>query len=214
MPASQCRATAVHPEAPRPPLAGDETMSGILRTEGVHAAVDSASADQLPPADGFLDAEAFKRVFRQHPAGVAVITLRTEDGGLVGLTATSVISVSADPPVLAFSVAASSSSWPALARASSVAVSFLADDQPDVATRFATHDTDRFAGGGWSVLHTGEPVIDGAAAWIRGEVLHRIPVGQSYLVSVLASTSGNRPGASTIVYRDRKYHRLDADSAL
>lgn len=189
-------------------------MSGILRTEGVHAAVDSASADQLQPADGFLDAEAFKRVFRQHPAGVAVITLRTEDDALVGLTATSVISVSADPPILAFSIAASSSSWPALAQASSVAVSFLADDQHDVARRFAAHGIDRFAEAGWSVLDTGEPVIDGAAAWIRGEVLQRILMGQSYLVSVLASSSGDRPGASAIVYRDRTYHRLGVHSAI
>ena len=189
-------------------------MSGTLRPDSVRPSVDSLPSDQLTPAASLLDAEAFKRVFRQPTAGVAGITLRAEDHGLVGLTATSVISVSADPPILAFSIAASSSSWPAMARASSVAVSFLADDQHAGATRFAAADIERFAEGGWSVLDTGEPVIDGAAAWARGEVLQRIPVGRSYLVSVLASASGRRPGSSALVYRDRTYHRLDADSAL
>ncbi|HEX5331852.1 MAG TPA: flavin reductase family protein [Cellulomonas sp.] len=52
------------------------------------------------------------------------------------------------------------------ARARTVAVSFLADDQDDVSARFATRGTDRFAAGGWSLLDTGEPVIDGAVAWV------------------------------------------------
>ena len=47
-----------------------------------------------------LGADAFKGVFRRHPAGVAVITT-VVDGEPVGFTATSVISVSADPPLLA-----------------------------------------------------------------------------------------------------------------
>lgn len=162
----------------------------------------------------FLDADRFKAVFRQHPAGVAVITLRSEDDELVGLTATSVISVSAAPPILAFSIAATSSSWPALARASTVAVSFLADDQDDVSARFATHGTDRFAAGGWSLLDTGEPVIDGAVAWVQGEIIQRTPVGESYLVSVLALSSSSREGATAIVYHDRTYHRIGDHTAI
>lgn len=170
---------------------------------------DAVAADQAA-----LGATEFKAVFRHHPAGVAVVTLRTEENDLVGLTATSVISVSAEPPVLAFSIAASSSSWPALARSGTVAVSFLADDQRAVAARFASRGIDRFAAGGWTLLDTGEPVIEGAVAWVRGAVVQRTPVGQSYLVAVLALSSSIREGASAIVYRDRGYHRIGAHSAI
>lgn len=155
-----------------------------------------------------LEAGRFKDVFRAHPAGVVVVGLRDPDGGLVGLTVTSVISVSAEPPILAFSVASTSSSWPAVRAARTVAISFLADDQHAIAARFARHGIDRFADGGWTLLPTGEPVIDGAVAWIRGEVVQRAPLGSSHLVAVLAVDASRREGAQPLVYRDRTYHRL------
>lgn len=165
-----------------------------------------------------LTPEAFKAVFRRHPAGVAVVAL-LDDEGPVGFTATSVISVSAAPPLLAFSVASTSSSWPALARARTLAVSFLADDQDDVSARFATHGIDRFAAGGWTALPTGEPVIDGAVSWVRARVVQRTPVGDSYLVSLRALESGTAApeaggAASPLVYLDRTYHRLGDDTAI
>lgn len=168
---------------------------------------DRASADHVSAAD-------YKAVFRQHPAGVAVVTLTDHDGAPVGFSATSVISVSATPPLLVFSIAAGSSSWPALSRAATVAVSFLADDQDDVSARFATSGIDRFAAGGWTALVTGEPVIDGAVAWVRGRVVDRTAVGGSYLVSVLALGSGTRDDASPLVYHDRTYHRIGEHTAI
>ncbi|WP_282945889.1 flavin reductase family protein [Cellulomonas endometrii] len=173
-----------------------------------------------------LDAQEFKSVFRRHPAGVAVVALRHE-GQPVGFTATSVISVSAAPPLLAFSLASTSSSWPAVSGAATLAVSFLADHQHDVSARFATSGIDRFAAGGWSSLATGEPVIDGAVSWVRARVLQRTPVGDSYLVSLRALSAGS-PAADTaggaagdagrppspLVYHDRTYHRIGGHSAL
>ncbi|UCN15410.1 flavin reductase family protein [Cellulomonas iranensis] len=165
--------------------------------------LERALADHDEPA---LTADEYKQVFRRHAAGVAVVTLRDGDAH-VGFTATSVISVSAAPPLLAFSLASGSSSWPALSRASTVAVSFLAEGQEDVSTRFATSGVDRFADGGWTALPTGEAVVDGALAWVRARVVQRTPVGDSYLVSLRALAHGVTD-AQPLVYRDRAYHRL------
>lgn len=151
--------------------------------------------------------DAFRSVFRGHPAGVAVVALH-HDGRPVGFTATSVISVSAEPPLLAFSLAATSSSWPALAVARTVTVSFLAADQADLSARFATSGIDRFADGGWHQLATGEPVIDGAVAWVRAEVVARTPVGASHLVTVRAVDHHLVDGGTPLVFYDRGYHRL------
>jgi flavin reductase (DIM6/NTAB) family NADH-FMN oxidoreductase RutF len=104
-------------------------------------------------------------------------------------------------------------------------VSFLAHHQDDVSARFATSGIDRFADGGWSRLESGEPVIDGALSWVRGRVVQRTPVGDSYLVSLraLASSAGpgggdRRPGESgapsPLVYHDRTYHRIGDHSVL
>lgn len=155
--------------------------------------------------------DAFRSVFRRHPAGVAVITT-VHRGRPVGFTATSVISVSAEPPLLAFSLAATSSSWPAVASAGTVAVSFLGAHQADVSARFATSGIDRFAAGGWRPLATGEPVIDDAVAWIRADVVDRIRAGSSHLVTVEAVEFGAVTAAEPLVFHDRGYHRVGSST--
>lgn len=180
-------------------------------TAEVLRALDADLAQQAEPQ---LTAAQFKDVFRRHPAGVAVVTLLGDDGP-VGFTATSVISVSAAPPLLAFSLASTSSSWAALSRARTLAISFLADGQDHVSARFATSGIDRFADGGWTALPTGEPVVDGAVSWVRGRVVQRTPVGDSYLVSVRALAHGRTADERTpLVYHDRTYHRIGAHTAL
>jgi flavin reductase (DIM6/NTAB) family NADH-FMN oxidoreductase RutF len=164
-------------------------------------------------ASSTITSDAFRSIFRRHPAGVAVVALREGDRP-VGFTATSVVSVSAEPALLTFSVAGTSSAWPALSRADSLTVNFLAASQVDVSARFATRGVDRFAGVAWSWLPTGEPVLEDVASWIRGDVVQRVGVGASHLVVVRArETSEGRPEAP-LVYHDRAYHALDGSTAL
>ena len=168
-----------------------------------------------------LAPEHFKAIFRQHPAGVAVVTLQHGDR-LVGFTATSVISVSAEPPLLAFSVASGSGCWVPLTHADTIVVNFLSVQQVEQAARFATRGIDRFASGGWSLLATGEPVLDDTPRWIRAEIVQRIPIGSSHLVCLRAlSSSEDQPAAAPstaqpapLVYHNRVYHRLGTASAL
>lgn len=170
-------------------------------------------------ADIPFTADAFRSVFRSHPAGVTVIA-GLRDGRPVGFTATSVISVAAEPPLLAFSLPETSSSWPAVRDAATLTVSFLHSDQREIAARFATSGIDRFAGGGWSALPSGEPVIDGAQSWIRGIIVQRTAVGGSRLVTLqaIASSPIERPSgheaSPPLVYHDRSYHRIGAHSAI
>src|SRR5476649_1152694 len=91
-----------------------------------------------------LRSEEFKAAFRHHAAGVAVITADAGDGP-VGLTATSVFSVSAEPPLLVFSISNVSSSAPTLLDAESVVVHLLGADQLHIAKLCATSGVDRFA---------------------------------------------------------------------
>jgi len=170
------------------------------------------------PGDGgvqpdWVSAAEFKSVFRRHPSGVAVITF-VDGERLYGFTATSVISVSAEPPVLAFSIDSRSSSWPPLARAEHLAISFLAAGQVDLSARFATSGIDKFAHGGYSLLPSGEPVLDGSSSWMQGEVVQRTPVGASYLVSVLVLHASEPTDVAPLVYHDRAYHHVGDHSAL
>ncbi|MBK5250383.1 MAG: flavin reductase family protein [Actinomycetales bacterium] len=160
-----------------------------------------------------LNPEEYKQVFRRHPAGVAVVTLAGPEGP-VGFTATSVISVSADPPLLGFVIASTSSSWPAVRSASTVAVNFLGAGSRALSQRFATRGVDRFDGAAWTALPTGEPIFDEATTWVRGRVMQRIPAGDSYLVTLRALTSGAPRAGAPLVYHDRSYHHIGGHSEL
>jgi flavin reductase (DIM6/NTAB) family NADH-FMN oxidoreductase RutF len=167
-----------------------------------------------------LPADEFKAAFRNHPAGVAVVTADAGDGP-VGLTASSVISVSANPPLLVFSLSAFSSAAPALARAETLVVHLLGADQMKLAKTFATGGIDRFADQeSWSRLVTGEPVLSGAPTWLRGRIVDRMEAGDSTVIAVqilqvqVPDSAEDRAAPSPLVYHNRTWHRLDAASAI
>lgn len=169
-------------------------------------------------SDDVVSADDFKAAFRNHPAGVAVITADPGDGP-VGLTATSVISVSANPALLVFSLSAHSSSAPALARAETLVVHLLGADQMELAKTFSTSGIDRFADPtGWTRLATGEPVLTGAQTWMRGRIVDRMQAGDSTVVAVqVLQTSIPETGAekvSPLVYHNRLWHRLSELSSI
>ncbi|WP_100809704.1 MULTISPECIES: flavin reductase family protein [unclassified Microbacterium] len=168
--------------------------------------------------DDWLAADDFKSAFRNHPAGVAVITADVGDGP-VALTATSVFSVSVTPPLLVFSISELSSSTPTLRRADTVVVHLLAADQLAIAKLGATSGIDRFADTTlWARLPTGEPYFPAAHAWIRGRVVNKMEAGGSTVVAALALESeAADPGDSAsqpLVYHNREWHRLTDQSKI
>ena len=164
-----------------------------------------------------LSPEEFKGAFRNHAAGVAVITGDAGDGP-VGLTATSVFSVSAEPPLLVFSVSSTSSAAPTISRAETVMVHLLTVDQLWLARLCATSGIDRFADRStWSRLLTGEPYFPDAHTWIRGRVVNRMEAGGSTLIAVHALQAApprTGPASAPLVYHDRTYHGLGDASRL
>lgn len=190
-------------------------MSTSLGARPDRAAIDSAAIDSTAIDSTAIDVvspRAFKDLFRHHPAGVAIVTVNAADGSPVGFTATSVISVSADPPILAFSVTQTSSSWDALSAAASGVVHFLGTGHEDLSTRFATPGIDRFAGVSWDRLPSGEPWLTEVDTWARFEILDRIRAGSSHLV-LATVTDISEPGSvpeqpTRLVYVDRTYRRL------
>lgn len=170
----------------------------------------------LEPA---VTADEFKAAFRNHPGGVAVITADAGNGP-VGLTATSVISASAEPPILAFSVSEFSSSTPTILAADTVVVHLLGADQVDIAKLCATSGIDRFADTSlWSRLESGEPYFVQAQTWIRGRIVNSMAAGGSTIVAVEAlqaspALSSEAAPADPLVYHNRTWHVLGDASQI
>lgn len=174
------------------------------------------SAGRVDLLDSGLSPDEFKLAFRNHAAGVAVITADAGDGP-VGITASSVFSVSAEPPLLVFSISGRSSSAPTIRRADTLVVHLLGAPQLDIARLCATSGIDRFADTSiWRRLPTGEPHFTGAPVWIRGRVINRMEAGDSTVIAVHAVESGYADGPTTtpLVYHNRTWHALGDGSRL
>lgn len=105
-----------------------------------------------------------RRALGSFPTGVTVITCRTDDGRLVGLTANSFSSVSLDPALVLWSLVASSPSRLAFESSAYFAINVLSDQQADVCSRFAKPAEDKFQGVAWREGLGGLPLIEGAVA--------------------------------------------------
>ena len=153
------------------------------------------------------DAIRFKRAFRRYPTGVAVVTA-SPVGGPVGLTASSVASVAAEPAVLSFSVATSGRSAGRLLEARDLTVHLLSASQAHVADAFARAGAPRFtADQGWE-LHRGSWRLPDALAELDCRVESLVPVGGSTIVVVGVVATRLGPASAPLVHHDRTFRRL------
>ncbi|MFF5403354.1 flavin reductase family protein [Streptomyces misionensis] len=126
--------------------------------------------------------DLLRSTFRRHAAGVAVITARGA-AGPAGFTATSLTSVSAEPPMISFGVGTGASSWPAIAEADHVGVHILGEHQHELAATFARSGADRFgAATAWREGPEGVPVLDDVLAWLVCRIVTRVPAGDHRIV--------------------------------
>lgn len=152
--------------------------------------------------------DAFKALFKSHPGPVAVITAKGTDKPL-GFTATSVISLSADPPLLAFSVSAASSSLQAMKVMENVTVHLLDTEHQGLARRFATSGIDRFADLEWMPMPDGTPLIKDIRSWAWGPIAHRFEAEGSLLITVRIDKSSSPVLRTPLLYKNRLYCHLD-----
>ena len=95
-----------------------------------------------PPSAGWfrtnqdLDPKRLREAFGIFPSGVVAVAAEV-DGKPVGLAASSFTSVSLDPPLVSFSIANTSKTWPDLRRAPHLGVSILAGLNVTLAAAFA-----------------------------------------------------------------------------
>ena len=157
--------------------------------------------------------DAFREAFRRHPAGVAVITADPGDRP-VAMTVSSLISVSAAPPIVAFSLSMKSGSSEPLLRAETMVIPLLRFTDIDLAQLCASGGADRFGPDvAWERLPTGEPRYTGVATWFRAKKLGVLPIEGATLVAAELLDGEVRPGddapeTHSLVYLDRRWHRL------
>lgn len=144
-----------------------------------------------------LDARQLRDAFGTFLTGVTVVTAQPPDSAPVGFTANSFTSVSLAPPLLLVCPSRHLNTFPIFNTCAHFAVNILAEDQRDIANRFAFHHDDRFAGINWDACaQTGSPLLRGAAATFSCRTHQRVDGGDHIVLmgEVLAFSTGAAAG--------------------
>ncbi|MEU0585440.1 flavin reductase family protein [Streptomyces sp. NPDC006132] len=160
-----------------------------------------------------LEPREFRRVLGTFPTGVAVITAppaTTADSPAdspAGFACQSFTSLSLDPPLVAFMVGRTSTTWPRIARAGVFCVNVLAAHQAELCRAFAVSGADKFAGVTYDAAPvSGSPRLSGAVAWIDCAI-HAVHTGGDHLIVVgrvnALGTGDDDPDGPLLFHRGR-----------
>jgi flavin reductase (DIM6/NTAB) family NADH-FMN oxidoreductase RutF len=156
------------------------------------------------------DPALFKRGMRRLVSGVSLVTT-VLDGERHGLVATSVCSVSAEPPSLLVCVNRSSRSHDAIRDAGIFCISVLGAEDDAIARRFSSPEQrgTRFADLEWTSLATGAPALTDALASFDCRIATAVTAETHTIFIahvVAAQLGGGRKGP--LVYIDGQYGTL------
>ncbi|TDC68737.1 flavin reductase [Actinomadura sp. GC306] len=130
-----------------------------------------------------IDPARLRHVLGHYPTGVVVVTSLDAAGTAIGMTVGTFTSVSLDPPLVAFLPNKGSSSWRALRESGErFCVNVLSAGQEDVCRAVAMRKTDKFHDIGWRPSPGGNPVINGAVAWMDCVTEQMHDAGDHYIV--------------------------------
>ncbi|QHS11510.1 flavin reductase [Sinimarinibacterium sp. NLF-5-8] len=171
-----------------------------------------------PQQDACLSPEQFKAAFRGYPSGVAVITA---DGGNgpVAMTISSLFSISADPPLLGYSISNLSSTAAVFNTVEHAVIHLVDSSQIGIAKLCATPAADRFGDHStWSRLATGEPYFSVIGTWLRVRITQRHKAGSATVTIAQAvsasATDEAHEDCPPLIYHARSWHCIGSNTAL
>jgi flavin reductase (DIM6/NTAB) family NADH-FMN oxidoreductase RutF len=137
-----------------------------------------------------------------YPTGVTIVSTRDAAGAPLGLTVNAFTSVSLEPPLVLICIGRSSQSHDRLIASGTFAVSMLSETQGEVARRFARQPSEgRFDGVAWWQAPSGNPVIEGATAWIDCSIERVVEAGDHTIILGRARSCGSTGVPSLLFHR-------------
>lgn len=168
-----------------------------------------ATVNQFPTNQD-LDPVRLREAFGTFPSGVVAVAAEV-DGKPLGLAASSFTSVSLDPPLVSFSIANTSATWPDLRRATHLGITVLADHHGAVARQLAGPVGHRFEGLDLiSSPEGGITLADGLARF--DTTIHQEVVAGDHTIVLLRLYAVKRAEAtSPLVFHGSVFRRLMVD---
>jgi flavin reductase ActVB len=140
-------------------------------------------SDAVAIATADVEKSAFRAAMASFATGVTIVTTVDPGSGRdVGLTASAFSSLSLDPPLLLVCLDRGADSHGAFAAATTMAISILAEEQVDIAMRFAKSGAEKFTGGTSAGRITSAQLVDGAVAHLECVIQELLPGGDHSIV--------------------------------
>ena len=117
----------------------------------------------------------YRSALGQFPTGVAIVTALADNLQPVGMTINSLASISIAPALVSWSIDHGSASYEIFAKAKRFTITVLAENQADLAARFATRGAEKFRG--IKINRDDAPVIPNGSAWFKCETYRSFLLG-------------------------------------
>ena len=144
--------------------------------------------------------------FVPHPVAVLAVD---REGDRMGVTISSLVSLSLEPPLVGVSIGKQASVYELLRAAGNFTISVLGDGQENLARRFAAGEPPIIH---WQGVDTIEgihaPRIAGALGWLEATTIGEHDAGDHTFFVGSVDYVERGPATSTLMYRDRSYHEL------
>ncbi len=131
-----------------------------------------------------MDEQALRAIMRVFPQGVVVVTAAPPGGEPRGITVSSFMSVSLEPPLVLICIMKGALAHEAIDKANAFAVNILADDQGAISDHFAKPDLtseEQFGNIEHEVRAGGPSLIKGCLGYLDCNVVHRFEQGDHTL---------------------------------
>jgi flavin reductase (DIM6/NTAB) family NADH-FMN oxidoreductase RutF len=165
----------------------------------------SSSQSDIDPLD-------LRRAFGRFGTGVTVITTCAADGTRAGVTANSFNTVSLNPPIVLWSLAATSPSLAMFRATGHFAVNVLTLEQIELSRQFSRSATDKFAGVAFTDGLHGAPILAGCAATIECTVVNEHVVGDHVLFLGQVKRYAHENAAPLLFFNGKYIQGLDLDT--
>lgn len=153
------------------------------------------------------NSNSLREVFSHLPSGVVAIAA-VINGKRAGITVSTFIPVSLEPPLAAFCIQCTSTTWPVLRAAPRLGISVLAESHNHVARALSARSEDRFASIGTTTTDTGAVFIEQASACIEASIESQTSAGDHFLVIVDIHGLQLRPEIAPIVFHRSQFRKL------
>jgi flavin reductase (DIM6/NTAB) family NADH-FMN oxidoreductase RutF len=153
-----------------------------------------------------LDPRRLRDAFGVFPSGVVAVAAEV-DGTVTGLAASSFTSVSIEPPLVSFSIATTSKTWPDLRRAPHLGITVLAEHHGEVCRQLAGPVADRFTDVALHVSGDGAVTLDEGLARFDCTIHREVEAGD-HLVVLLRLHAVEHSVGQPLVFHRSAFGRL------